>query len=203
MVHLALDGRSGRPRRSRGAASNARVWLTRHPAAVDLLIVLALAAATIGRVVVGHQTGASIQWLAVAGSYAPLALGRWAPRAVSGAVAAVAVAGVATGLRDLGAVLATSLLLALYTVAAERPRRAAFICAGVFEAWAVAALLSWAPEGTHAPAVVLMTGTATAAAMTGINHQTRRAYLAALQDRAARLDRERDQQARLAVAQER
>ena len=37
----------------------------------------------------------------------------------------------------------------------------------------------------------------------GVNLQTRRAYLAALEERARRLERERDQQAQLAVAEER
>ncbi|MDX6523002.1 MAG: hypothetical protein QOI17_515, partial [Gaiellales bacterium] len=105
--------------------------------------------------------------------------------------------------RDPGPALVAAQLFALYAVAAERSRRAAFISAGVFELWAFFALVRWAPHGTYLPAVVLMTGTATAAVMTGINYQTRRAYLAALEDRAARLERERDQQARLAVAQER
>ena len=39
--------------------------------------------------------------------------------------------------------------------------------------------------------------------MTGVNLQTRRAYLAALEDRTARLEKEQDQQAQLAVATER
>ena len=48
-----------------------------------------------------------------------------------------------------------------------------------------------------------MTGTAAAAVMTGVYLQTRRAYLAGLEDRAARLEAERDPQAQLAVAIER
>ena len=44
---------------------------------------------------------------------------------------------------------------------------------------------------------------ATAAVVLGLNVRTRRAYLAALEDRAAQLERERDQQGRLAAAAER
>ena len=61
-------------------------------------------------------------------------------------------------------------------------------------------IILWAPSDATFPGIVLMTGTAVAAVMTGVNLQTRRAYLAALEDRAARLENERDQQARLAVA---
>jgi signal transduction histidine kinase len=50
---------------------------------------------------------------------------------------------------------------------------------------------------------LLLTGTAAASVMTGVNLRTRRAYLAALEDRAARLEKEKDQQAQLAVATER
>ena len=49
----------------------------------------------------------------------------------------------------------------------------------------------------------LLIGTSMAAAASGVAVRTRRAYLVALEDRAARLEVERDQRARLAVADER
>jgi signal transduction histidine kinase len=203
MVHIVHDGSS---RRSRGGASNARARLARHPAAVDLLIVLALALAIITDVAADHRGGSAIVWLMGAGSLAPLVLRRRAPQAAFASVTAVAmlaVAALAAQTRQLAPALVAVQMLALYTVAAERSRRTALFCAGWFEIWTLIAVVRWAPHGTYVAAVVLMTGTATAALMTGINHQTRRAYLAALEDRAARLESERDQQARLAVAQER
>ena len=54
-----------------------------------------------------------------------------------------------------------------------------------------------------AAGVVLTTGTAAAAVGLGVSQRTRRAYLAALEDRAARLEYEQDQRARLATATER
>ena len=203
MVHIVRDGGS---RRSRGGASNARARLARHPAAVDVLIVLGLAVATGADLAADHRPSPVALWPVVVGSLAPLVLRRRAPQAVFATATAVAVLALiflSAQARDPGPTLVGAQLLALYTVAAQRSRRAAFVCAGVFVLWAFFALLRWAPDGTYLPAVLLMAGTATAAVMTGLNLQTRRAYLAALEDRAARLENERDQQARLAVAQER
>jgi len=96
-----------------------------------------------------------------------------------------------------------ALLIALYTVAARAPLGHALLAAGAFEAWGVPTLVRWSPPAATLPGIVLLTGTGAAAVMTGVNLQTRRAYLAALEDRAARLAKERDQQAQLAVATER
>jgi signal transduction histidine kinase len=96
-----------------------------------------------------------------------------------------------------------ALLVALYTVAAHKPLGRALAAAAVFEAWGIPTLVRWSPAGATLAGAVLLTGTAAAAVMAGLNVQTRRAYLAAVEDRAARLERERDQQARLAVATER
>ena len=56
----------------------------------------------------------------------------------------------------------------------------------------VLAVARWA-EPALLPGFVLLTGMATAAVVLGLNVRTRRAYLAALEDRAAQLERERDQ----------
>jgi signal transduction histidine kinase len=58
-------------------------------------------------------------------------------------------------------------------------------------------------RGDGGPAVVPLTALTIAVAVVGRNRQTRRAYTASLEDRAARLEREQDQQARVAVAEER
>jgi signal transduction histidine kinase len=199
---MAQSSGDGRSKRWQVRASNACDWFGRNPVAVDVVIPLALTIVSIGRFAADHKSGSVGLWLVMVGVLSPLALRRRAPEAVFATVTAVALLAVAIA-RELGPVLAAALLLALYTVAAHRTRRTALICAGLFEAWTVIALVRWAPEGEKLSAIVLMTGTATAAVMIGVNLQTRRAYLAALEDRAARLERERDQQARLAVAQER
>lgn len=95
-----------------------------------------------------------------------------------------------------------TLLIALYTVATLRSRREALACAGALGLAVVAALLLVAGSGWWYDAIFL-SGMIAAAVGLGLYSATRRAYLAELHDRADRLERERDQQAALAVAAER
>jgi signal transduction histidine kinase len=198
---MASDSR--RSRRWQHGASNARAWAQRHPALADLLVPLALAALTVRPATRGLEGGSPWLWLSAAGCLIPLVWRRDHPIIVFAVVTSAALAAVAAGFRPLGVTAAGALLVALYTVGAHEPRGRALTAAAVFEAWAVPAIILWAPSDATFPGIVLMTGTAVAAVMTGVNLQTRRAYLAALEDRAARLENERDQQARLAVASER
>ena len=94
------------------------------------------------------------------------------------------------------------LLIALYTVASMRPRRDALVCAGLLELTVVTGLLLFAGGGWWYDAV-FASGMVAAALGLGLYAAARRAYLAELHDRAERLERERDQQAALAVAAER
>jgi signal transduction histidine kinase len=96
-----------------------------------------------------------------------------------------------------------ALLIAFHTVAAQEPRRRTLAAAAVLEAALVIATLRFG-GGRNGPALfVLLSGTAAAAGFSGTNARTRRAYLASVEQRAAELEIERDQQARLAVASER
>ena len=93
-------------------------------------------------------------------------------------------------------------LVALYTVAAQLPRRTALTCASLLEvAAAVAAVRSTRVDGWFA--LLTLSGLVAAALGLGLYAATRRAYLAELQDRAERLEHERDQQGELAAAAER
>jgi signal transduction histidine kinase len=111
-------------------------------------------------------------------------------------------AGMAVVFWNQDLVAGPALLVALYTVAALQPRRAALACAGVLELAVVAALLRYAGSDWWYAAIFL-SGLIAAALGLGLYSGTRRAYLAELRDRADRLERERDQQAALAVAAER
>jgi signal transduction histidine kinase len=95
-----------------------------------------------------------------------------------------------------------ALLIALYTVARLQSRRDALACAGVLELTVVTALLLFAGGGWWYD-LIFLSGLIAAALGLGLYTGTRRAYLAELRDRADRLERERDQQAALAVAAER
>jgi signal transduction histidine kinase len=81
-----------------------------------------------------------------------------------------------------------TLLVALYTVAALRPRRQSLIAAGVLELGIGAVVIRWAPAPGALPLFIFLTGMAVAAYVLGVNIQTRRAYLASLEDRARRAE---------------
>ena len=94
-----------------------------------------------------------------------------------------------------------ALLAALYTVAADRPRRVAVAGFFIFEGGAVLAAARW---GASALATfVSLSGVIVAALVSGLYVRARRAHVANLVERAARLELERDQQALLAAAAER
>src|SRR5215467_13595745 len=98
-----------------------------------------------------------------------------------------------------------ALLIAVYTVAALRPRRAALVCAGLLEIAVIVGLALFA--GNLVPGwwfqAIPYTGMVAAALGLGLYSAARRAWLAGLRDRADRLERERDQQGALAAAAER
>jgi signal transduction histidine kinase len=118
--------------------------------------------------------------------------------AVSGAMQVVFIT------RPLGTDL--SLLILLYTLAAYRPRRQSIPGLCVCLAGSFMATLRWTHNGLVQQVLlagVIFSGTALVAWVLGDSMQYRRAYLTSLEDRAARLERERDAQAQIATAAER
>jgi len=95
-----------------------------------------------------------------------------------------------------------ALLIALYTVASREEPRTALAAAGILELGVILALARWF-HGAHVRTFVGLTGLAVAAGILGRNIRTRRRLLASLQERADRLELERDQQGKLAAAAER
>jgi signal transduction histidine kinase len=186
-------------------ASRTWAWIDRHRVLADLIVLVAVAGLTVGPGARerADRLGTPWWWLTAAVCFVPLAWRRRYPLPVFGLVAAATIAVLAAGVRQLAGTAFAALWLALYTVAAHSSPRRALVAAGVFEAWGVAAVVRWAPDYALLPGIVLATGTATAAVAIGVYQRTRRAYLAALEERADRLEHERDQQARLAVATER
>ncbi|MEU6238532.1 histidine kinase [Kitasatospora sp. NPDC047058] len=130
----------------------------------------------------------------------PLLWRRRAPLTVFGAVAAAAFV---QWLMNVQLPADIAVLVALYTAAAHTGRRGALVAGAVVEAGVLLACLRWAPEGAFLTPFVAVTAMVVAAAVLGVNVRTTRAYLAALEERAARLEQEQEQQARLAVAEER
>jgi signal transduction histidine kinase len=130
---------------------------------------------------------------------APLVVRRIWPIPVFGVMVAATIGAV---LWDRRLVDGLALLIALYTVAALRPRRAALVCAGVL---GIAVVVFWVLVVSRAgwSNAIPYTGTVAAALGLGLYSAARRAYLAELHDHADRLERERDQQGALAASAER
>jgi signal transduction histidine kinase len=204
-------------------------WLSRHPRLVDGVPAAVLFVLGIGTVLGGGATrqvaggpgqattafsaasalgsGPAILLLLLilAGLAVPVVFRRTYP------VQAFTVAAVAGGLqvlfttRPVGTDLA--LLILLYTLAAYRPRRVSITGLCVCLAGSFIAVARWDTQTGLVQKVllagVIFSGTALVVWVLGDSMRYRRAYLTSLEDRAARLERERDAQAQIAVAAER
>lgn len=204
----AARGPAGLIQRWTEAAGRLRLQVLdeRYPTTVDFACALALLAVTAApqhRNLAGHPW----IWVLQTALVLPLGLRRRAPYAVFAVTAAVAFV---QWLTTHGMPADAALLFALYTVAAHCPRRRTLAAYAVVELGVVLALLRWGPTRPYgdqlesgARAFVLLSGTTLAALVIGLNVRARRAQLAALHQRARELERQRDQQAALAVAEER
>ena len=140
-------------------------------------------------------------WLWFGASHLPLVWRRRAPVVVFWTVFGLAGVAVTSSRAVVEGVYPESLaLVAVYTVATYRPRRYLWPAISVVES--ILVVVAWRQEQ---PLNSLALGTSALAAtvLLGLTVSTRRAYLAELEERARRLERERDQQAQLAVATER
>jgi signal transduction histidine kinase len=177
-------------------------WLTmgsrRYPLVVDSLLAAALfVVGTVGTR--GSLDPGRVALFAAMGL--PLAFRRAAPVTVFVVIAAAAFAQYTLdfGLQTVD----LAILIAMYTVAAHRGRREALLVAGVVEVGAVLAAFRWSAPHRHWAALLLISIVAAAGFLLGETMRVRRAYLAELEERAERLERERDQEAQIAVAAER
>ena len=173
--------------------------------ALDVGLALVAAAASLAHFTFG-QAGQRVHLslaagvLVVAGSAAALPLRRIWPGPVFAWTVIAAV--VLAQWPDRGALFPVALAISLYTVAVMM-RRAVAASAAVLTAGVL--LLVVAQDGTRdwGVAVSDAAGFAAAVLIVGLYAGTRRAYLAALRDRARRLEIERDQSSALAAAAER
>lgn len=171
----------------------------RHPWLVDAGVAAGAQAVTLPAIV---RTGEDRPWVWALDALLvlPLIWRRKAPVAVFTVLAVVGLAQWAAGVR-LGADVA--LLVALYTMAAYRPRRLAVLAGAVLEIGVVLAATRFAPAGDVLASLIFLSGLVVAAFFIGTSVQNRRAYLAALVERADWLERERDAEARLVAVTER
>lgn len=108
------------------------------------------------------------------------------------------------GLLGVGVGAGVILLVMLFGVASRGSWRALAWASGITLALLIAEIYLINPvTQNRIITLFLVIGTSGAAVASGVAVRTRQAYLVALEDRAARLEVERDQRARLAVAEER
>jgi signal transduction histidine kinase len=173
----------------------------RLPLLPDAALTLGLLVVTSGALLHRHAGAAWWLWPINALLVLPLAWRRRYPSATFAVVAATALVQWSVGEPLLSDV---ALLVALYTVAAYQDRQHALVAAGVLEAGIILASIRFSPAGDGViPSIVFLTGLLAGALFLGTTVRTRRAYLESLVDRARRLERERNSQARLAATEER
>ena len=187
-------------------------WLRRHPVLVDSVLAGVLLLFGVAQLVQGPWAQVPSTLLLVI----PVAVRRRAPITAFG-IAAVGGAIQVTTARPSAADIAVVVLL--YTVAAYRPRRASIMALLVCLVGSTVAVMEWGPTQASAggPASLsasqlllrlvfsacVFGGIELAVWILGDSMRYRRGYYAALEDRAARLEAERDAQAKIAAAAER
>jgi signal transduction histidine kinase len=167
----------------------------RYPNASQVALAAAVALLCLPQLITRHDQKLGMLVFAVALSL-PLVWRRRHPTLVFAVLAAVAFVQWAVQVDSHADV---ALLIALYTVAANASRAKALAAAAILELGAVLVAVS---DGGFREFVGLSALSA-AAGVLGTSVRNRRALLASLEDRAARLELERDQQGLIAAAAER
>ena len=186
--------------RAQAARSRASLLARSHPAVADTVLAVAMLGVGLMAATQGvHHTGPATWAFAVA-VVVPIIWRRRYPAGVFTVTFAAAVAGWSVAELLAARVLdGYVLLVCLYTVARHSPRRVAVVAAGTLEAGVAGITLG----GGWIQSFVYVTGLVAAAFLLGSSLRNRHEYLAALVERARRLEIERDQQARIAAAAER
>jgi signal transduction histidine kinase len=163
-------------------------WLLRHPRLVDVLLVAVLIPAS-ALELGSHSSGATRVGFAALASLPLLARRRW-PVPILGAVVAATIAEETVIHRSMHLPAA----LAVYTVAAHCSRSTAIRSGGLAILLLFLPLPGFVGWGPPIPEI--------AGWLLGDNLRTRRAYLRELEARAERLEREQEESARRAAAEE-
>ncbi len=179
-------------------------WLRRHPTLVDSVLASMLGLLALAVLLRSPWPQAPMTLLLVV----PVALRRRFPAGAFGIFVIGGLWQVATH-QPNGADVAV--LVLLYTVAAYRPRRLSIPALITCLTGCAVAIFLWIPAPAGADELILqellyaalLGGASLLAWVLGDSMRYRRGYYAALEDRAARLEAERDAQAKIAAAAER
>jgi signal transduction histidine kinase len=163
-------------------------WLLRHPRLVDVLLVVVVIPASVLEVG-SHSSLENRLGFALLASL-PLLIRRWRPVLILAVVMAATIAEESVVHRTMH----LPATLAVYTVAAHCPRTVSIRAGGLAILLLFIPLPGFVQWGPPIPAI--------AAWLLGDNLRTRRAYLRELEARAERLEREQEESARRAAAEE-
>ena len=222
---------AGRPTATPGCSTYAGkvpvvlTWLRRHPWQADCLLALLLAALSADEWQGPNAAAVAAVSVLLAATVVPR---QRYPVAAFAVAIAIGAAQVAIGIQPAGGAIQpdfglpltaglqptvadTAIVVLLYTLAAHRSRRVSITGLAICLLGSAAAVARWAPAHTAHPGAPLLAAAAGlgGAALTAwvlgdsVAYRYRRAYYAALEGRAARLEAERDAQARIAQAAER
>lgn len=170
-----------------------------HPVIADTTVALAVAVVSAAWFV-DRAGSRPTGWALQVALIVPLIWRRRYPVAVFVIVALVALVQWAIGVESVADL---ALLVSLYTLASHRPRAVATAGAALVEVGAVMASFRWSLAGSWLRSSVFLSGLVAAAFLLGTNLRSRRGRLAAVTERAERLEREREQQALLIATAER
>ncbi len=195
-------------------------WLRAHPWRADTLLAVVLFLFSVGQFPTG-PTKVVLASIAVTALLAATVIPRRRyPVAAFAAAAVIGAAQIAFGIQFGGPapvvaleprVADVAIAVLLYTLAAHQPRRVSIAGLAICLIGVAAAVLRWSPAhgagsgGAVFGAVAGLGGAVLTAWVLGdsVAYRYRRANYAALEERAARLEAERDAQARIAAAAER
>jgi signal transduction histidine kinase len=169
-----------------------------HPFTTDLAIALGIATLSVLGLASQHRLG-TVSVVFCGALCAPLLLRRASPRVCFTAIASIAFA---QWLLAEPQPADAAVLVALYWVALEAKLAEVVAAAAVVEAGAIMAAVRWSPSEA-VKVWVGLSGLMVASSVLGVTIRQRRALLLSLQEKAARLEFERDQEGRLGAAAER
>jgi signal transduction histidine kinase len=190
-------------------------WLRDHPREADLVLAVLVFLASLDQA--GHDQALKLVSLALA---ATVLLRRRYPVRAFAAAAAIAALQVSLGVQPHGGYVTgafqptasdIAVAILLYTLAAHTTRRTSVLGLVTCLLLSAIAIARWGPAHSPDPALPILAAAALLGSISlsawvlgdSVAYHYRVAYYAALEDRAARLEAERDAQARIAAAAER
>lgn len=184
-----------------GSLTGRLLALRTHERTIDLLAVATVLALAVPQLHV-HTFSSHLEMAVFGVALAvPLLWRRRFPEPVFGVLAGIAFA---QWLLDVWTAADAALLVAAYTVADRAPRRSAILAGAVLEAGAILASTRFPlADYRSLKFFVTISGLSIAATLMGVRKRDRRALLESLEERAARLELERDQRRELIAAAER